>query len=73
MRLKAFVPQRIDEEVKWLIVESDEGDTKGCFMYYFISENNAYDTWHKTIEDAFEAAYLQYGIRKDNWEVVSDE
>jgi hypothetical protein len=73
MKLKAYVPQQNVDEVKWLVIESDEEDTKGYFIYYYLSDGNAYDTWHKTIEDAFAAAYSQYGIGKGNWEVLNDE
>ena len=72
MKLKSAVPVIGDDEVKWLIIESDENDTKGFFLYYYISDNTAYDTWHMTIDDAFEAAYMQYGIIRENWEKLAD-
>ena len=71
MKLKAIVQSKSEEEVKWLVIESDEDDTKGFFIYYFTDDNTAYDTWHKTIEDAYEAAFMQYGITKENWEDLS--
>lgn len=70
MKLKALVNKEGPDEVKWLIIESDEFDTKGYFVYYHINENEAYDTWHKSIEGAFDAAYSQYGIIKENWGAV---
>jgi hypothetical protein len=69
MKLKAFVNIQSDE-VKWLIIESDDKDTKGYFLYYHLDDNNAYDTWHKTIEDAFDAAKQQYGTSKESWKEV---
>ncbi|MET0462889.1 MAG: hypothetical protein ABW007_07035 [Chitinophagaceae bacterium] len=71
MKIKAFVPKVSDDEVRWLIIESDEIDTKGYFIYYHINENAAYDTWHKTLDDAFEAAHLQYGIIRESWQSLS--
>jgi hypothetical protein len=67
MKLKAFVNNQVDE-VKWLIIESDENDSKGYFLYYYLDDNNAYDTWHKTIEEAFDAAKQQYGTHEESWE-----
>jgi hypothetical protein len=65
MKLKASVHNH--DEVKWLVIESDENDTKGYFLYYHLDDNKAYDTWHKTIEEAFDAAKQQYGIRRESW------
>jgi hypothetical protein len=72
MRLKSNVPIKEDDKIKWLIIESDENDTKGFFLYHHMDEKTAYDTWHSTIDDAFEAAKMQYGIGKNNWEMLSD-
>lgn len=72
MKLKAFVSNQTDDEIKWLIIESDESDTKGYFIYYYVSENNAFDTWHMTIDEAFQAAYSQYGIKKEDWVVINE-
>jgi len=73
MKLKSIVPVISEDEVKWLIIESDENDTNGFFVYYYMNDSTAYDTWHKTLEDAFEAAYMQYGIKRENWEELKDE
>jgi hypothetical protein len=51
---------------------SDENDTNGFFVYYCIDDNTAYDTWHKTLDDAFEAAHMQYGIIRGNWKKLAD-
>ncbi len=72
MKLKSAVPLKSEDEVKWLVIESDEKDTNGFFVYYFISDNNGYDTWHKNLDDAFEAAYMQYGITRENWKELKD-
>ena len=73
MKLKSIVPIVGIDKVKKLIIESDENDTNGFLVYYYIDDTTAYDTWHKTLNDAFETAEMQYGIFKDNWkEIVVD-
>ena len=72
MKLKSVVPIIGDDEVKWLIIESDENDAKGFFLYYYRDAAAAYDTWHRTIDDAFEAAYMQFGITRENWKKLAD-
>jgi hypothetical protein len=69
MKFKVFLSNSIDN-IKWLVIESDEADTQGYFVYYHLDANNAFDTWHKTIEDAFEAVFNQYGIQKNNWDKI---
>lgn len=46
MNLRAFVSNDIGDEVEWVVIESDEGDTKGYFVYYYRNENMAFDAWH---------------------------
>ncbi|WP_018630616.1 hypothetical protein [Niabella aurantiaca] len=72
MKLKSVVPAIGEDGVKWLIIESDENDTSGFFLYYYMDDHAAYDTWHKTLEDAYEAAYMQYGVVRENWEEITD-
>ncbi|MFN3664868.1 MAG: hypothetical protein ACK4S0_01840 [Sediminibacterium sp.] len=71
MRQKVIIES--DDEIKWLMLESDENDTGGFFIYHHIAENNAFDTWHKTIEDAYNAAYEQYGVSKEKWQILTNE
>jgi hypothetical protein len=66
MKLKALV-QNHNEGVKWLTIESDEGDTKGYLLYYHLNDNFAYDTWFKKIDEAFDAASKQYGVKQEDW------
>ncbi|GEP93826.1 hypothetical protein [Chitinophaga cymbidii] len=72
MNLRAFVSNDIGDEVEWVVIESDEGDTKGYFVYYYRNENMAFDTWHASLENAFDAVWIQYGIDRKDWEVLSD-
>lgn len=67
MKLKASIDPLQINQVKWLTLESDENDTEGFFLYYHLAENNAYDTWHKSLDEAFAAAFNQYGISKEDW------
>ncbi|MEO5984204.1 MAG: hypothetical protein ABIP80_01795 [Ferruginibacter sp.] len=61
-----------DEGVKWLEIESDETDTKGYFLYSYIKEDFAYDSWFQSLEEAFSAATDRYGVVKENWKVLSE-
>lgn len=72
MRQKAVV-ENCDVEIKWLMLESDENNTGGVFIYHHTNEFSAFDTWHLTIDDAYEAAYEQYGITKKQWQLLTNE
>jgi hypothetical protein len=44
MKLKVNTIDVKGDNVKWLIIESDEKDTKGFFLYHYVDESNASDT-----------------------------
>jgi hypothetical protein len=67
MKLQAQIATDREDKIRWLVIESDENDTKGYFLYYHVNDNFAYDSWFRTIDEAFDAAYLNYGIRKEGW------
>jgi hypothetical protein len=67
MKIRAAIETPQADQVKWLTLESDENETKGFFIYYHLTENNAYDSWHKSLHEAFAAAFTQYGIAKEDW------
>jgi hypothetical protein len=71
MKLRSDISIIEEDNVKWLIIESDEY-TKGYFIYYHITEEFAYDTWHPTLEKAYSAAFDRYGISKDQWVNVEE-
>jgi len=73
MKLKAHVTKIGSDNIKWLTIESDEIDTRGFFIYYHLNNEIAYDTWHKSIDEAFDAAYQQYGIAKERWEEIKND
>ena len=67
MKLQAKILVDSEDKIRWLVIQSDENDTKGYFIYYHISDNNAFDTWHKSLDEAYQAAQTQYGIIKEDW------
>lgn len=60
------------EEIIWLVIESDQYDTGGFFVYYHTSGDHAYDTWHMTLEDAF-AVGEDYEIARSDWKLVDKD
>lgn len=66
MKLKVDLENKLFDTIKRLEIETDELDTAGVFLYY-ISDDECFDTWHKTIEDAFLSAQEQYGVKRDKW------
>jgi hypothetical protein len=66
MKFKVILGNNKIDSIKSLEIKTDEFDTKGVFLYY-ISDNEYFDTWHKTLEDAFLSAREQYGINKEDW------
>jgi hypothetical protein len=67
MKLRAQIAIEREDKIRWLVIASDENDTKGYFIYYHINDNYAFDTWHNSLNEAFEAAQTQYGILKEDW------
>ncbi len=71
MKLQFQITIERADNIRWLVIESDENDTKGYFLYHHTDENFAYDTWFKTIDEALLAAQRQYGISKEDWVVIA--
>ena len=71
MKLQAQIAIDREDKIRWLVIESDENDTKGYFPYKHLNDNFAYDTWFKTIDEAFQASQTQYGILKEDWVAIS--
>ena len=69
MKFRIDLLIEMGDDVKWLEIETEEG-TNGAFLYCCKSENNCFDTWHKTIEDAFSSAKEQYNVNKDDWILI---
>jgi hypothetical protein len=70
MKLQAQISIESANNIRWLVIESDEHDTCGYFLYHHIDRDLAYDTWFKTIDEAFLAAQTQYGISKEDWVAI---
>ena len=49
MKLQAQIAIDREDKIRWLVIESDENDTKGYFLYKHLNDKFAYDTWFKTI------------------------
>jgi hypothetical protein len=69
MKFKVDLKNNLIDSIKSLEIETDEFGTKGAFLYYK-SDNECFDTWHKTLEDAFLSAKEQYGVNKEDWIVL---
>jgi hypothetical protein len=54
-------------------IESDEEDTGGAFIYYYTYDNYAYDSWHKSLDDAFESARERFNLLKEDWEIEEEK
>lgn len=70
MKFKIDLTKNNTDQIKWLEIEADDLGTNGAFLYYCKTENDCFDTWHKTIDDAFLSAQEQYGIKKEDWVLV---
>jgi len=66
MKFKVDLANTSKNSIRSLEIETDEFDTKGAFLYYK-SDNECFDTWHKTLEDAFLSAKEQYGVDREDW------
>jgi hypothetical protein len=69
-KLIAHVPESFREGgIEWLVLEADEEDTGGVFLYCHqsMSEASDYDSWHEDVESAQAEAEEQWGVGKYNW------
>ena len=69
--LEAGVVTKDEElpEPSWVEIQADEG----AFSLLYLDEHGACltDTWHETLERAKAQATHEFGIREDEWEVVT--
>jgi hypothetical protein len=58
--------------IEYLVIESDELDTKGFFLFFHCSLNSPSeaDLWFPDIEGAKSQAALNYGINDEDWELI---
>jgi hypothetical protein len=45
----------------------DDGGSHYLLTYRAQNADVAGDTWHETLEDAFDAAEMNFGIARDEW------
>ena len=64
-----------DDNIKWLVIEPQihNNSVVGYYMFLHesINEPCKWDNWYQTLEIAFEAGEA-YGVKKENWEVLSE-
>ena len=72
MRLTATVPSGMvsDDQIRFLVIESDENDSKGYFLFLHQELNKPCeaDYWFISIEAAKSQAFLDYGVEIDSWQ-----
>ncbi|RYY47077.1 MAG: hypothetical protein EOO06_13170 [Chitinophagaceae bacterium] len=73
MKLKAEIPEEmIDDEIRYLVIQSDEDDTKGffLFMHSSLDEPCDADLWFADVEAAKRQAEINYGVAFDDWQTL---
>jgi len=49
-----------------------EFDGSGYLLIYVSAKGDLYgDTWHRTLDDAIEAAFETFGVRDDQWQTIA--
>jgi hypothetical protein len=73
-RFIAEVPPayRIDG-IRWLVLEYDEKDSKGWFLFGHrsLDEASEFDHWYQTRNEAEQQAALQWGVNQNAWKARS--
>jgi len=72
MRFVAQIPEKLQEQnIKWLILEEDEEDTGGVYLYCHksLSEESEYDGWYEDMRKAQKQAQMQWGVGTNDWRV----
>jgi len=71
MKLLAEITQNFDDYIKYLIIETDEKNTGGCYLFFHQSLDEACeaDLWFPNIEGAKRQANFNYGIDFEKWMV----
>lgn len=73
MKLTAKVTEEsIADGIRYLVIEQDEEDTKGffLFMHRSLEEPCDADLWFAELEGAKRQAKVNYGIELDDWQNV---
>ena len=58
------------DNIKYLVLEKDIYGTKGYFIFMHDSLNNPsmFDSWYQTIDEAYDSALDEFGIKKKDWQ-----
>lgn len=70
MKLVAKIPRySIEDDIEYLVIESDEEDTKGYFLFLHrtLDSPAEADMWFPSVESAKKQATFNYGIKPDDW------
>ncbi|MDV7401615.1 hypothetical protein RZS08_59905, partial [Arthrospira platensis SPKY1] len=69
MKLLAELTQDFDDGIKYLIIETDEKNTGGCYLFFHqsLDEPCEADLWFSDIESAKRQAKFNYEIDFDGW------
>ena len=73
MKLVARIPEdKIEDDVRYLIIESDENDSKGFFLFCHKSLDLPCDAdlWFADIEGAKRQATFNYDVQSEDWHVM---
>lgn len=64
-----------DDNIRWLVIEPQTHDNKIVGYYMFLHEDInkpcKWDNWYQTLEVALDAGE-DYGIKKENWEILNE-
>ena len=73
MKLLAKIPlDKIEDDIKYLIIEFDEYNTKGYFLFFHKSLKIPceWDLWFKDINDAKRQATFNYDLTPEDWIIL---
>jgi hypothetical protein len=48
------------------------GDDAGYYLMHICADRTGTDTWHQTLEDAFDQAEWEFGVRRNEWTEVRE-
>jgi len=62
----------MDDDIKCLVIESDEKDTNGWFLFFhkLLDTPCETDLWFKTIKEAKAQGAFNYAISEDEWIIL---
>lgn len=74
MKLAAkILSENITDEIRHLVIASDEHDSKGCFLFLHksLSEPSEADYWFQNLESAKKYAMDVFEVDLDQWYILS--